>query len=201
MSFPFGARVDSVVLGDLITCVKANRRLSDKLRECRLDQFEEDVRLQLPPEELRAFHSISLERIQRIESKAMGTLVGVGVAMPVLGATSGIIGGNGVLGQAAPVFRISAAVLLLLGVLYFLTSGWLALCCYRVREVYRPDMPDTVPNAGPRHLAKVLLFSTEQNNRIAIMRANWLETAFSQLRNGLVAVGLLTVLVVVSSVI
>lgn len=192
--------IDAVFLGELGTCIRANRLLRSKMKDCDLAEFLESPCLHLPLESLKSFHSVSIERIMRIEGKAMGTLIGVGVAIPVLSSVSGIVGRDGILAHTKPALMVSAAALLMVAILSFLGSGWLALHSYRIGEVYRPNMDDYDTGADPRQLARVLVYSTKQNDRIASIRSNWLTAAFNQLRNGLVAIAALAILIIISSV-
>jgi len=143
----------------------------------------------------------SIQRLERIENKAMGTLFGVAVAIAVFGATSGLLGSDGMLDGKCYAIQIGAATLLIVAMLYLFGSGFLALGAYRIGQVFRPELVDRTPVAEETHEKIVLVYSIEQNQRTATMRSNRLSAAFTCLRNGLMVVLMLGVLIVMAGVV
>jgi hypothetical protein len=189
--------VDSVLFGSLFKLIRANKIVQAKIEECKVDHFTSDERLKHSEERLDGALAISVERVKRIEGKAMGTLLGVGVAVAVLGAASGIVGPTGVLGSHALALRAVAAVLLVGAMVYLFGSGLLALNAYRIGEVYRPALSDFEPLVSSKDQAIVMLYCIEQNERVGTMRSNRLSASFNCLKNGLVLVLLLGVLIII----
>lgn len=144
--------------------------------------------------------SLSVQRLERIENKAMGTLLGVAVAIAVFGATSGLLGEDGVLAGKRYALKIVAAALLIVAMLYLFVSGLLAMGAYKVGQVFRPELADRAPVAEMHHEGRVCLYSIDQNQRAATMRSNRLSASFTCLRNGLVVVLMLGVLISLASV-
>lgn len=192
--------LDSVLFGSVITLYWANRRLQKKVAECDVDQFDADERLGHSTEDLDGELSLSIERLERIENKAMGTLLGVAVAIVVFGSTSRFLGENGVLGAHSETVAIVGGAGLIVSMLYLIVSGLLALGAYRIGEVHRPTLSDRYPLADVTTEAKTVVYSIEQNQRYATLRSNRLSASFACLRNGLVVVLMLGILMVVLAI-
>jgi hypothetical protein len=171
--------VDSVLFGSLFEMIRANRIVQAKIKECTVEQFTSDECLRHSENRLADALAISVERVRRIEAKAMGTLLGVGVAVAVLGAGSGIVAPTGVLGSHALAVRAMAAVLLVAAMVYLFGSGLLALQAYKVGEVYRPALSDCEPLVSSKDQAMVVLYCIEQNDRVGTTRSNRLSASFS----------------------
>jgi hypothetical protein len=144
--------------------------------------------------------TLSVQRLERIENKAMGTLLGVAVAIAVFGATSGLLGPTGLLAGYSAALRNIAAVALAITMLYLLCSGLLALGAYQIGRIYRPTLLDLGPIADANTEAMMILYSIEQNQRAATLRANKLSASFACLRNGLIAVLVLGMVVVSAAI-
>lgn len=194
-------RIDAMLLGSVITLRAANKALRQTMSKCCYEQFAEDGRLERSEEDLSAGLALSIGRLERVENKAMGTLLGVAVAIAVFGAASGVFGSDGVLAGSCSALRIVAAVLVLATMLYQLGSGLLALGAYEIGPVFRPTLFDGSPIVEEGQAKSILLYCIEQNERAATLRSNRLSASFSCLRNGLVTVLLLGGLVVVVSLI
>lgn len=180
--------VDSVLFGSLFELIRANNIVQARINECTVEQFASDERLRHPRETLDGALALSIERVNRIEAKAMGTLLGVGVAVAVLGVGFGIAGPTGVLGSYAMAVRAMAAVLLFAAMVYLLGSGLLSLQAYKVGEIYRPALSDYEPLISSKDQTMVMLYCIEQNERVGTMRSNRLSASLTWLRNGLVVV-------------
>ncbi len=192
--------IDSALFGSMFTLHRANKVVQAKIDECRVEQFKDDDRLKCSRDDLEAMLTISIQRLERIENKAMGTLLGVAVAITVFGATSGLLGSDGMLAGKCYALQIVAAALLVVAMLYLFGSGLLALGAYRVGQVFRPTLADRRPVAEDTQEKMVIMYSIEQNQRAATMRSNRLSASFACLRNGLVVVLVLGVLIVVVGV-
>lgn len=188
--------VDSALFGSTLTLWKANKAVQKKIDECSLGQFEDDERLKHSKQELDAMLTLSIQRLERIENKAMGTLLGVAVAIAVFGTTSGLFGKDGLLEAYTSFVRNVAAVGLLFAMLYLFSSGLLALGAYKIGQIYRPTLLDRAPVTDLTTEKRIILYSIEQNQRAATLRSNRLSASFACLRNGLVIVLVLGVLIV-----
>jgi hypothetical protein len=196
----FKERIDSALLGALWTLCRANKVLQQKIDNCCVDQFKADPRLKCSGDDLKTMLTISIQGLERIENKAMGTLLGVAVAIAVFGATSGLLGSDGMLAGRCYAAQIVAAALLVVAMVYLFASGLLALGAYRIGQVFRPELVDHASVTDETHEKVVLLYSIEQNQRAATMRSNRLSASFTCLRNGLVVVFVLGVLIAVAGV-
>jgi hypothetical protein len=189
--------VDAVVCGSFFELLRANNIVEAKIKECTVEQFTSDERLGHSVGRLDDALAISVERVRRIETKAMGTLLGVAVAIAVLGAGSGLGGPTGLLCRQSTTVRAVAAVLLVAAMVYLFGSGLLALRAYEAGELYHPALSDRAPLVSSKDQALVLLYCIEQNERVGTVRSNRLSAAFSWLRNGLVVVLLLGCLIMI----
>nr|VFJ49971.1 MAG: hypothetical protein BECKDK2373B_GA0170837_102646 [Candidatus Kentron sp. DK] len=188
-------RLDSALFGSVIALHRANRIVQKKIDECKESEFEDDDRLRHTIEDLHATLNLSIQRIERIENKAMNTLLGVAVAITVFGATSGLLGANGIIADSSSPFRIIAAALLAIAVLYLFGSGLLALQTYEIGQIYRPTLTQRAPVVEEKHEKTATLYAIEQNQRVGTLRSNRLSASFSCLRNGLITVVLLVIVV------
>lgn len=189
--------VDSVLLGSVFELRRANKLVQSKIQECKVEQFEADKRLRHSKEILGTALAASVERVERIEGKAMGTLLGVSVAVAVFGAASGMLGSGGVLGGHSMPVRGVAAVLLVAAMAYLFASGFLSLQAYKIGEVYRPTLSDFEPLATSANQAMVLIYCIDQNHLVGTLRSNRLSASFNCLRNGFAAIILLGVFTVI----
>lgn len=196
----FRCGIDSVLFGSLFTLRAKNKTVTKRIHECRDEQFSNDNRLEHSKSDLDSMLTFSVRRLERIENKAMGTLLGVSVAIAVFGATSGLLGSNGALAGSCYGLRIVAAALLLLTMLYLLGSGFLALGAYKIGEVFRPTLSDCAPIVEKQKEKSVMLYCIEQNQRAATLRANRLSASFACLRNGLLTILLLDILIILAGV-
>lgn len=138
----FKERIDSAVLGSLWTLYRGNKVLQQKMDNCCVDQFKDDSRIKCSGDDLKTMLTISIQSLERIENKAMGTLLGVAVAIAVFGATSGLLGSDGPFAGKCYAAQIVAATLLIVAMAYLFASGLLALGAYRIGQVFRPELVD-----------------------------------------------------------
>lgn len=181
-------KIDSAFFGSVFMLHKANRLVQQKIDGCDTEQFESDERLKHSKQDLDAMLFLSIERLQRIENKAMGTLLGIAVAIAVFGATSGMLGPDGLFSSQSLLMKSIAALGLMLGMIYLFGSGLLALGAYKIGSVYAPTLSDRAPVVESSMEAKVTIYSIEQNQRAAMLRSNRLSASFACLRNGLIVV-------------
>lgn len=200
MRTDFIRKVDSAIFGSIFTLWKANKKVEKKISECKPEQFDKDERLGLPLEYLKSELRMSVERLEKIEKKATSTLLGVAVALAVFSATFSLFSANGPLAGYPDVIQRVVAVVLLLAMLYLLSSGLLALSAYKVGQVFRPNMDDRAPLSKAEWEKMVIIFSIDQNQRIGTLRSNRMSASFACLRNGLLSVLLLGVLIVLPHV-
>ncbi|QDU44320.1 hypothetical protein Mal52_27990 [Symmachiella dynata] len=201
MSSRFFLFFDNILFGSLVTLCFANENIRIKIANCAVDQYECDDRLRHSIKGLEKMLSTSLRRVEHIENKAMGTLLGLSVAIAVFVATTGILGKNGLLADAGPVLRNAASFFSLVAIFYLFGSGFLALSAYKVGQVYSPTLRDRSPIIEKKKEKMTILFCIEQNRLVGTSRSNLLSASFTFLRNGLVGVLALGVLVVLSEVV
>lgn len=175
-------------MGSMITLYRANRVVRRRLDTCTVNDYADDERLRHSQDILDSALNASTQRLERIENKAMATLLGIGVAIAVLSAAIGLLGSDGLLADRGPSVQLIAAALLLITMLFLLSSGLLALGAYRIGPVYRPTLLERAPVVESLAEAKETIFCIEQNDRAANLRSNKLAGSFACLRNGLTAV-------------
>lgn len=178
--------LDSVLFASSFTLMQANRVVEREIAASKPEAFEDDKRLQHGPELLDQFLTQSVQRLERIENKAMGTLLGVAAAVAVSTAGYGLVSPSGALSGKPFEFKVAAAASLAAAMIYLVASGLLALDAYRVGKVYRPLLDDRAPMVKPRRQGQVILWCIEQNERVGTIRSNRLSSAFDCLRNGLI---------------
>jgi hypothetical protein len=193
------AAFDAVLFGGILALARADKKVHDKMGRDAPELYDNDDRLEHSLDDLYGALSVSLKRLERIEDKATKTVIGVGVALAIIGSASTILGRNSTEAAYGIGAWVAAAIPLTAATVFLLLSGYLALRAYAVGEVYRPTLRDAVPLVPEREAKKVLLHCIEQNQRIGTIRGNFLSASFACLRNGLVLVAVLGVLLVVSS--
>jgi len=196
---PVADALEKILLCSFVTLLRANSKVRHRIKDDSPAQYSDDERLALETEKLVENLTLSVDRIQRIEAKAINTIVGVGIALSILGSATAIMSGDGPLASSNMGVRVAAAAILIGGVLYLLLSGYLALRAYAIAEVYRPKLQDMAPLIPEKEAKEILLFCLDQNNRVGTLKANLLSVSFDCLRNGLVLVAALAVLIVLSS--
>jgi hypothetical protein len=193
------ATLDRALLGSVVTLLRANSKVRHKIKGSSPKRYEGNERLSLATEKLEDALAVSVDRLQRIEAKATSTVVGVGIAVTILGSATAILSSDGPLASSGTGVRVAVAVLLIVGMLFLLLSGYLALRAYAIARVYRPELQDIVPLTSEKEARKILLYCLDQNDRVGTLKANLLSASFDCLRNGLVLVAVLAVLLVLGS--
>ena len=196
---PWLANIDHSLLGSLFSLRGAQRKLQGRIDARSVEQYKGDPRLAHSVAELEKALTASAERIRAIETKATSTVVGVGLAVTILGSATAIVGRDGPLASPGLVWRLIAAASLTLGIAFLLLSGYLALRTYAVGRVYGPRLDDLPPLVAEDESKKVMLYSIEQNYDVGTMKTNLLSVSFGCLRNGIVFVGILGVILIYGS--
>jgi hypothetical protein len=177
--------LDSVLFGSGFELSKANRIVRKQIKSFKPESLDDDRRLGHSRDVLDQALLQSVQRLERIESKAMGTLLGVATAVAVLTASYGLLSPTGALAGKPLSFKVAVVGTLAAAMSFLVLSGVLALSAYRIGEVNRPLLEDRAPLVKPRREALVILCCIEQNQRLATIRSNRLSAAFDCLRNGL----------------
>ena len=180
--------IDRLLLGSLIKLDQADRLLRKAQVAYTKKLYHKDKRLGIDLELLTRELEQSVDTIQRIENKAMGTLMGIAVALVVFGATSEVLGKSGPFYPCSTVCRAAMAAALVAAMLYLIGSGLLALYAYKIGEVYSPDLFDLPPLVEPEEQHRVIIYCIEQNRIAGTIRSNKLSASFNLLRNGLITV-------------
>lgn len=191
--------LDAVLLASVITLLRANAKVHKKIQHDTSEHYDNDERLNHTIDVLDTALAVSVARLQRIEDKATSTVIGVGIAVTIIGSASAFLGVDGPLGTFSMGARVAVAALLLAGMLFLLLSSYLALRAYAIDKVYLPTLRDRIPLVSELSAKKSLLYCVEQNQRVGTLRANLLSSSFDCLRNGLIFVALLGVVLVFSS--
>jgi len=194
-----GATLDAGLFGSVISLLRANMAVRKKIQSNAPERYDDDERLKHAVGDLDKALAVSVDRVQRIEAKATTAVIGVGIAVALLGSGTAILGGGGPLGTCGMGARVAAAAVLVAGMFFLLLSGYLALRAYAIGEGYRPTLLDAAPLASEQVAKKILLYCIEQNERVGTLRANLLFASLSCLRNGLFLVAVLSVLLVLGS--
>ncbi len=192
--------LDDWLLGSLVQLIRANAILRNRMRKDDKEAYISDPRLRHGPDVLKETLELSIDRLQRVEDKARGTLIGVVVAVTIMSSATGVFGNNGPLHSHGCGVRALTATLLLSSIVFLLISGYLALRAYQIGRVYRPSLDDIAPIVTTAQQGCAFLFCIEQNYRVGTMRANKLSASFACLRNGLLLVAALCAVVVYVSV-
>jgi hypothetical protein len=193
------ATLDQVLLGSLFTLRAANRKLHAAIASHTPDDYGTDIRLQHETSTLRTELAAAVQRIQRVEDKATKTVIGVGLAVTILGSATAILGGDGLLANHGAAVRALAASLLITGMLFLVRSSYLALRVYAVTPIYSPDLHDLAPIATEAEVRRTLIYCIDQNNRVGTVKTNLLSSSFDCLRNGLTIVAVIAVFLVLLS--
>lgn len=192
--------------GTLPELFAKERLLGEKWRK-RVDSevSNDDSRLRVPASVLEAAVELDRSRIARIEDKARGTLVGITIAVSVAGAGIGMFGETAILGRDGSLACLAAAVLVV-GLSYFLLSGWLALSAYAASPIHTPDIqdrPETQTRSGSEgqpmddeKWRRTLLDSIDLNRLVATEKMNRFSASITLLRNGLVCIFVFAVLAI-----
>ena len=173
---------------------------------------DDDHRLRVPAARLEEAVEAERARIGRIEDKARGTVVGTTIAVSVAGAGIGMFAREGIFSSGGPATYLAAGVLLI-GLAYFLGSGWLAVSAYAVSPLCQPRLEDR-PEAratdcsGSSSAAldddapwrRELIDSLDLNQLLATMKVNRFSASIMLLRNGLISILLFAALAIGGSV-
>lgn len=198
--------------GTLPELLSAQRRVESKRKERQERTVpDDDQRLHVPAPKLEAQLDVERERIARIEDKARGTLVGITIAVSVAGAGIGLFSKDGVFDDGG-VLTLSTAAVLVLGLGYFLGSGWLAISAYAVSPLHTPDLADR-PEARASNSTsaepvdddpvwrKSLLDCLDLNRFLATAKTNRFSASITLLRNGLVSIFLFALLAITGALV
>ncbi|MDZ4063074.1 MAG: hypothetical protein U1E22_00225 [Coriobacteriia bacterium] len=191
--------LDSIFLGSAVALIRANRKVLKRVSDAVPEDHADDRRLEHEMSVLTLAREDSTFRLQRIEDKAKGTIVGVGIAVTVIGSASAFLAGDGPLATSGGGVRGFVAVLLVAAVGFMLLSGYLALQAYSIGRVFAPTLDDLPPLASSAHAKSVEIYSLEQNQRMGTVRANYVSTSFTCLRNGILLLAVIAVVLVVVS--
>ena len=168
--------------------------------------------MHVPGPKLEAQLEAARDRIARIEDEARGTVVGITIAVSVAGAGIGMFSRDGIF-DGGGILPIVAAAVLVLGLGYFLASGWAALLAYAASPLHTPDLGDRPEARRGEHgcssdasgddtaWRKTLLDCLELNHLLAIAKTNRFSASIALLRNGLVAIFLFALLAIVGAVV
>lgn len=191
--------IDTMLFGDAFKMHQANRLLNIKIKECKVEHFKNDERLNHSEDRLSNALSNSVELVQKIEGKATNTLIGIVIAVSLISTTLGIVGDGGAFNELTTTNHNIVGVLFVAAMTYLISSGYLALQAYRIGEIYGPTLYDYEPLVEPSEQNAVMLYCIEQNQRIAIIRSNRLSACFNCLRNGILSLLILGITIILLS--
>jgi hypothetical protein len=183
-------KLDDVLLGSLVQLLRANRTVLGRVKSDDLEDYKDDPRLGHSLAALQTARDASIVRLQRIEDKAKGTVIGVGIGVTVIGSASAFLGKDSPIASGAVGLKIPLALLLGGSIVFLLVSGYLALRAYEIGQVWLPSLYDSPPLVTDAEAKMMELQYIEQNYRMGTVRANYLSAAFDCLRNGLALLAL-----------
>jgi hypothetical protein len=191
--------LDSVFLGSVVALLRANKKVRRKIADVTPEFYSDDDQLQHSLDALQNAREATVDRLRRIEDKATSTVIGVGIAVAIIGSASAFLGGDSPLADSSAGARAAVATLLVAAIFYLLLSGYMALRAYAVGEVYGPTLRDTHPLVSEDRAKLMALYCIEQNHRVGTLRANYLSASFACLRNGLALLATLGLVLVVTA--
>ena len=194
-----GMALDSVLLGSVVALLRANKKVRGKIAAVTPEFYSDDDQLQHSLDTLQTAREASVDRLRRIEDKATSTVIGVGIAVTIIGSASAFLGGGSPLAASSAGARAAVAALLVAAIFFLLLSGYLALRARAVGEVYGPSLRDTHPLVSEERAKLVALYCIEQNHKVGTLRANYLSASFACVRNGLALLATLGLVLVMMS--
>lgn len=174
------------LLGTIPSLVRAQNIISKKISERNSKEIlTSDDRLKLPLDHLKSNFKIDLKRLEGIEEKARGTVIGVAISVSLSSTSILLLTRQDALASENTTIKILLAVLISLSVFFLLASGFLALSAYRVGAVFRPRIVEHIGIRDESELKKSFLSYIEMNRLLIIRKANFLSASMDCLRNGL----------------
>lgn len=189
--------LDSSLFGSLIQLMIANHRLRQVHEDIRTDQYKSDSRLALGTDVLSSELDNTVSRLQRIEDKATHMIIGMAIAVALFGALVGFLSSDSVLQTFPMDLRRICIVILLYSLLQLILSGGFALSAFKIGVLSLPFLSDNHPISSQNHHASILLYCIERNRITANIRSNRLSASYTGLRNGLAAVFVLFVILLI----
>lgn len=192
-------RLDSLLFGSVFSLRQANKKVLLSIAADSEENYARDTRLAHSIDDIRATRDFAIERLERVEDKARSTVLGVGIAVTVVGSACTLLGQDGPLSHVDTPVRVGFGVAFSLAVIFLLASGYLALRAFSIGQVWIPTLDDSPPLAGEKRAKRIELFYSTQNIRVGTVRGNYMSASFDCLRNGIALLGLLAVAVLLIS--
>ena len=183
--------------GQLFTLLMGNRKVWDqihRLQQCkpppRYPLFDLDVLLRHLREEQG--------RRQIIEDKAKTNILGITLAFTVILATVAFAPRITAAGKDNPDLVIWAFIALqLYGILFLIAGGWLALKTLRVARNYIWTLQDERDNATMEARNAEISWYLQSNQEVSRLKSNLLDASYSCIRNGVAALAISAILVLI----
>ena len=183
--------------GQLFTLLMGNRKVWDqihRLQQCKpppgYPLFDLDVLLRHLREEQG--------RRQIIEDKAKTNILGITLAFTVILATVAFAPRITAAGKDNPDLVIWAFIALqLYGILFLIAGGWLALKTLRVARNYIWTLQDERDNATMEARNAEISWYLQSNQEVSRLKSNLLDASYSCIRNGVAALAISAILVLI----
>lgn len=175
--------LDEILLGNAVSAWKANESLARELDRAEVAHHRDDISTALPRNELNSELASSIARLDKLENKAVASMLGIAIGAALLGDVVTSLEDS--LRGSSATMAIFAKCTLLAAVFYFLASGAFVLRVVAPSQVARPLPRDQLNE--PAVEGAVILHCISQNNRKGTQKSNLLTVGIALLRNGIFA--------------
>ena len=197
-------RLSHEVTGCVFELRKANRVISDKI-ECIENKdpksiYRDDARLHLSNEILIQYLEQELTRREAVEEKAKTNVLGITLAFSAIFAGVALISSNSIRIE----FNIGwlhwmTLSSLLVGGIFLLLGGTLALSALRIAKIYAWTLEDEVIEATAEARAAKVIWYVELNQETTRLKTNQIAASYSCIRNGVAALAITALFIALSS--
>ncbi|MDE2861081.1 MAG: phage holin family protein [Chloroflexota bacterium] len=184
--------VFNAVTGSVRVLLRANRIVSGKIDRLEkadpASKYRDDGRSQLPEAFLMRHLEEELARREVIEGKAKTNVLGITLAFSAMFAGVALISSNSTISGSCVDWWVWLLLgLLLIGGLFLLTGGALALSALRIAKIYTWTPEDEVKHTAPEARAVRVLWYLELNQEVTRLKTNQVDASYSCIRNGVMA--------------
>ncbi len=185
-------RIFNGVTGSLFELARANRIVSGKIDRLEKSEpalaYRDDGRSQLPENVLMRHLEEELTLRTAIEEKAKTNVLGITLAFSAMFAGVALISSNStVSGSCIEWWVWVLLALLIIGVLFLLAGGALALSALRIAKIYTWTLEDDAKHTAAETRAVRILWYVELNREGTRLKTNQVDASYSCIRNGVMA--------------
>ena len=194
-------RLPNEITGQLFTLIRAYPQVQKRIKNlehCKSPTgyplFDLDVLLRHLKDEQG--------RRQIIEDKAKTNILGITLAFTVILATVAFAPRISAIGKDNPDGFIWAFMALqLYGIIFLIVGGWLALTALRVAKNYIWTLEDERDNTTAEARNAEIAWYLQINQQVSVLKSNLLDASYACIRNGVAALAISAILVLVFLVI